>query len=395
MKKLHILKLPSWYSSSSAPAGGLFVCNQAQILKENGLSVNVLANVEIAITSHKIKYFTYPYQAFVSKENNLTVFRNYFRNLPKLQKWNDKRWIKSTFKLFEKYQKIFGKPDLIHAHSAIWGGYAAYMIKEKYDIPYIITEHHSIMSNLCDYSKNSFEEWKTPYYKKAYSNADYIIPVSDLIQPKIETYLTKKVPIRPISNVLDTDYFYYKKRKNIEKTKFVACNGFYFQKGYDILIPAFDAACDKNPNIEITIVGENFEQKEFRNTLWKNVKNKDKFYFTGELTAEGVRSELWQANVFIIPSRAESQSVATLEALSTGLPIIATSTIPKIMTTPQNSLVVPVENIEAMTNAILKMSEMFTEYDGNVISEHIKQICGKDAFAKAIMEIYEQVINKQ
>ena len=386
---MYILELPSWHF----PQGGGFVRSQAQILKEKGLIVDVLENASLAITTDKTKYFTLPYKAFLIEEDNLKFFRHYFRNLPKLPKINAERWIKSTVNLFEKYQKKFGKPDIIHAHSAIWGGYVAYLIKEKYNIPYIITEHRARFSQSCDYANSLFENWYTPLLEKAFSEASAIVPVADIIRPKIETFLTKKVPICSISNVLDTDYFYYREREITEKIKFVACNGFYFYKAYDILIPAFDAACDKNPNIEITIAGENFEQPEFRDILWKNVRNKDKFYFAGKLTAEGIRSELWKANVFIVPSRSESQSIATLEALSTGLPIVATSTIPKIMTTAENSLVVPVENIEAMTAAILEMSDNFHKYDGKSISEHIKSIAGKEAFAKAIIEIYRQVIS--
>lgn len=383
---MHILILPSWY----IPHGG-FIRNQAQTLKEKGLTVNVLANVDISLTNDKIKYFTYPFGVFVSEEENVTFFRHNFRQFPKLPKINAERWIKSTVKLFEKYVQKFGKPDIIHAHTANYGGYVAALIKEKYGIPYIITEHRSIMSNLCEHSRKSFKSWHTPYYEKAYANASHIVPVSALIQPKIETFLTQEVPVTPISNVLDTEYFYYKERKKSEIIKFVATNGFYFQKGYDILIPAFDKACDINSNLEICIAGENFYGKKFLK-IWDGVKNKDCFRFAGELTAEGVRNELWNANAFIIPSRAESQSIATLEALSTGLPVIATTTIPKIMTTPENSIVVPVEDVEAMMEAILKMSKEFSNYNGKAISEHIKTICGKDAFAKAIIEVYKQVI---
>lgn len=388
MKNMHILELPSWY----IPHGGQFVRNQAQALKEKGLTVNILANVEIGLTSDRLKYFTNSFRSFVSEEDDLTIFRHYLRKYPKFSKINARRWIKSSVKLFEKYQKIFGKPDIIHAHSTIWGGYAAYLIKEKYNIPYIITEHHSIMSYLCEHSRMSFESWQTPYYEKAFSNASHIVPVSAIIQPKIETFLTQKVPVTPISNVLDTEYYCYKERKKSEIVKFVATNGFYFQKGYDILIPAFDKACDINSNLEICIAGENFYGKEFLK-IWNKVKHNDRFRFVGELTAEGVRNELWNANVFIIPSRAESQSVATLEALSTGLPVIATTTIPKIMVTDENSIVVPVEDAEAMTEAILKMSQEFSNYNGKAISENIKTICSKETFTKAIIEIYTQVIN--
>ena len=389
---MHILMLPSWYM----PHGGQFVRNQAQALKEKGFTVNILANVQTALTLDKSKYFTFPFCSFVSEEDNLTVFRCYSRDLPKLSRINAKIWVKNTVKLFEKYLQEFGKPDIIHAHTANYGGYVAALIKKKYGIPYIITEHRSIMSYLCEHSRKSFENWHAPYYSRAYSNADYITPVSKLQIPKIKTFLTREVPIVPVTNVINTDFFHFKERKNnTEKIKFVTVNGFYFNKSYDILIPAFDAACDKNPNIAINVVGENFEKKEFLNKLWKNVKNKDKISFTGELTAEGVRNELWQADCYIMPSRAEGQPQATLEALCTGLPMVCTNVIPDNVATAENSIMIQMENIELMTEAILKLSDTYKNYNNKAISENAVNICGKEAFTKAIIDVYKQVLGKE
>lgn len=381
--------LPSWY----IPHGGKFVRNQVQTLQEQGLNVNILANNALSMKLDKSKFLTYPWKSYVSMEDDILVYRYFQRNFPKLTKVNAMRWINQTIQLFEKYQKIYGKPNIIHAHTALWAGYTACLIKQKYNIPYIITEHYSNLSLTCDYAKKTIKQWHTIYYETAFSNANHIVPVSNIIQPKIESFLKQQVPITPISNVLNTDYFHFKERKVGETIKFVATNGFYYQKGYDILIPAFDNACEVNTNLEITIVGENFDTKGFEE-IWNRVKHKNKFHFTGELTSDGVRNELWNANIFIIPSRVESQSVSTLEALSTGLPIIATTTIPTIMTTAENSIVVPVEDIEAMTVAILQMSKNFQNYDGKYISKHIKSIAGKDSFTKEILTVYKQVLGE-
>jgi len=391
MKKLHILKLPSWH----IPQGGGFVRNQTQTLKEKGLIVNILENASLAIRIDKAKYFTLPYNTFLSEEDGLIFFRHFFRDLPKLHKINAKRWIKSTFNFFEKYQKIFGKPDLIHVHSSIWGGYAAYLIKEKYNIPYIITEHRGRFGQSCDYAKDLFKNWQTPLLEKAFSESDAIVPVSENLVPKIRTFLKKDVPIIPVSNVLNTDFFYYKERKSSEKIRFVTTNSFVPAKSYDILFPAFDRACDKMPNIELTVCGNNFAGNKNFDKIWKNIKNKNNFHFAGFLNAEGIRNELWQADIFVLASRVEAQPSAVLEALSTGLPMVCTTVVPQMVATAENSIVVPVENEEKLLNAIIEMAKNYQKYNGKNISEHIKSVAGKDAFAKQIIKVYEQVINKK
>ena len=45
--------------------------------------------------------------------------------------------------------------------------------------------------------------------------------------------------------------------------------------------------------------------------------------FTGRVSDEELRSELTAASVFAMPSRAELQSIATMEALASGLPVVA------------------------------------------------------------------------
>jgi glycosyltransferase involved in cell wall biosynthesis len=389
-KKLHILQLPSWY----LPHGGQFVKHQTRILKEKGLNVHVLANVDIALTLDKAKYVTYPYRPFVSDEDGLTVFRHYFRDLPKLRKINTKLWIKNTVKLFGKYQKLFGKPDIIHVHSSIWGGYAAYLIKKKYGIPYVITEHRGRFGQSCDYAKSFFASWQTPLLEKVFSEAAHIIPVSENLIPSISSFLTQKVPVTPISNVLDTDFFHYKPRETSEKIRFVTTNSFDHAKAYDILLPAFDKACMENPKLELCIVGGKFEGNQVFNKVWKSVKNTDNFRFTGFLNAEEVRGELWNADAFVLASRIEAQPIAVLEALSTGLPVVCTTVVPKAIARSENSLVIPVENVDMLKDAIIEMANNFQNYDGKAISEHINSICGKEAFAKAIIDIYRQALKK-
>ena len=388
MKKLHILKLPSWH----IPRGG-FVRNQAHILKEKGLIVNVLANISISLTLHKAKYFTLTCKTFVNEEDNLTFFSHYFHDLPKLRKINTKLWIKSTVNLFEKYIQKFGKPDIVHVHSAIWGGYAAYLIKQKYNIPYIITEHRGRFGQSCEYAKKLFFDWQTPLLEKAFSEADMIVPVSENLALKIRSFLKKNVPIVPVSNVLNTDFFHYKERKKSEKIRFVTTNSFDRAKAYDILLPAFDCACNEMENLELTIVGGKFTGNQAFDNIWKTVKHKNNFRFAGFQNAEGVRKELWQADIFVLASRIEAQPVAVLEALSTGLPLVCTTVVPRAVATFENSIVVPVENIDLLANAIVEMAKNYRKYDGKAISEHIKTVAGKEAFAKAIIEVYEQVID--
>lgn len=385
--KKHILILPSWY----LPEGGDFSRIQAQILKENGFKGDILANVSISWRKYKLKTFTFQWRSFSSKEDGLLVFRKFSRRIPYLKALNGLIWSWQTVRMFEKYVKKNGNPDLIHVHSVLWGGYAAHLINKKSGIPYIITEHRGVFGENCEYAKKQFEKWQTPYMEKAFSNAIGIIPISTGLIPKIKSFLSKETPFHHITNVIETDFFHYKERVEESEIKFVAVNGFMEVKAYDIMLPAFDKACEVVQNIKLRIVGENFNGKKF-DKLWSSIKNKDKFHFTGELDKHGVRNELWNANIFIISSRVESQSASTLEAMSTGLPIVCTSVIPSEMANKKTAIVAPIEDIEELTNAIIKMSTVFQQYDGKGISEYTKQIAGKEVIGSKLIALYSKLI---
>ncbi|MDR3705495.1 MAG: glycosyltransferase [Paludibacteraceae bacterium] len=389
---MRILQLPSWY----LPEGGQFCLDQSLALQEQGLEVHILANVVLPWRRYKLSVFRYPLKSFFAIENGIPIYRYYSWKYPFVDKLNIEKWTKKTVDLFDEYKEKYGLPDIIHVHSSMWGGYAASRIKEKYGVPYVITEHRGIFGVKTKYAKQKFKKSYKPYLIKAFSNADYIIPVSYQLIGKISEYLTKNVPIKAISNILDTSYFYPLGTKVSDKNDrftFVSVNGFNSVKGYEYLIPAFDKVCKKKQNVYLRIVGENFEKKQFQKILKKS-NSLHRISFSGELDKEGVREELWKADAFVIASIVESQSVATLEAMSTGLPVVGTEVIPADILTEKCGYRVPVENISKLADGMVKMVETKSNFDGNEISNYVQPIVSKKEVTHQLIEVYEQVLKK-
>jgi len=114
--QIKVLVIPSWYP----PDGGYFFKEHCEALAGGGADVEVLVNRVISIRRlgrvrpNQLKRF------HDSRENGIRVLRSWMFKIPGNEKWNAKRWIRSTVRLFEKYSKSFGKPDILLAHSAIW-----------------------------------------------------------------------------------------------------------------------------------------------------------------------------------------------------------------------------------------------------------------------------------
>lgn len=387
LKPYRILQLPSWY----LPEGGQFCKDQSIYLKQRGFEVHILANVVLPWKKYRLRALTAPWKPFASIEDGILTYRSYYRRLPMQTKANITGWCNNTVKLFDEYAKKYGKPDLIHAHSCTWGGYAAYLIKQKYGIPYVITEHRGIFGMRSALAEKSFLPVYTQFLLEGFSNASYIIPVSDQQIPKIREFLIGNVPVKTISNVLDTTFFNYVPRKPKENFTFIAVNGYNEVKGYDILLPAFDLVCDRLKNVYLRMVGENFEQRAFKKIL-SECKNCNKITFTGWLETHGVLNELRNADAFVISSRVEAQSISVLEALSTGLPVVCTETIPEAIVSANEGYRVPVEDVQALANAMMKMVVSRDKFDEIAISEHAASVAGPETVINELISIYEDVL---
>ncbi|PHZ58385.1 hypothetical protein CRG86_010160 [Photobacterium leiognathi] len=75
-----------------------------------------------------------------------SIIKNVVGNIPFLRKLNIKRREVAFLRAFERYVEKHGFPDFIHAQSCAFSnaGYIASIIRRKYNIPYIITEHASV-----------------------------------------------------------------------------------------------------------------------------------------------------------------------------------------------------------------------------------------------------------
>ncbi len=389
---MRLLLLPAWY----LPEGGQFVRHQAMALHEQGVDVHILANVTLGWRKYTWKEFdfaAYPLTSFFTEEDGIPVFRCFTRPVPKAVVLNIRLWTRKTLRMYDTYVRRYGHPDLIHAHSATWAAYAAALIKQKYGIPYVLTEHRGMFGCRSDYSRRFFRKEFEHFFRIGFSGADYIIPVSDQLIPQIQSYCTRDVPFRVISNMVDTVFFSPsdKKEENL-KVEFVSVNGFYHEKGYDILLPAWDKLCDMRQDIHLTIVGENFDTPAFR-SIWASCRHKDTVTFTGELNREGVRESLQRADVFVISSRVEAEPVAVLEAMAMGLPIVASDVVPEYEMPSSYGMRVPVENSDALADALCRMADTYGQYDATAIRNHAISIASKQSVVGQLIDLYTRICN--
>jgi len=316
-QNIHVLLLPSAYPTRSCPVRGIFVQQQAESLRRLGLKVGVIypdfrSMRDFSASALADNHF----QISFNQENDIPIYRFCGWNMPRLR-LEPFLWKTQAKRLFSRYIEQFGKPDLIHAHNILWGGFSAMAISAQTDIPFIVTEHAS------SFARGLIRSWQEPFIRQVIKKADRLLTVSGKLADQIQKY-TQGTRIGIISNVVDTEYFIPPSIPR-DKTPFRILTVALLTavKGIDILIRAFAQAFDRTENVILEIGGDGTQKRELQE-LVKKLHLEKQVRFLGLLSREQVREAMWRANIFVLPSYVETFGVVLIEAMATGMPVVAT-----------------------------------------------------------------------
>ena len=128
-------------------------------------------------------------------------------------------------------------------------------------------------------------------------------------------------------------------------------------KGVFGLAQAFARVADELPQLRLIYAGTGSGVEETRRLI-EQFRLGDRVKFTGWLQAERKRATLAGATIFVLPSFVEGMPMALLEAMSYGLPVIATPVggVPEIVTHEHDGLLVPAGDVGALAAAIARLT---------------------------------------
>lgn len=315
-KKKHILVLPVNYPNPANTMAGTFFRSQVNALRESGHTVGVISFCLLRIS--ELKHISYIDQLETNNEIQLC-----FPAVPKLQALNHKIRTLLTTRLIKQYIKACGKPDVIHVHVYSAAG-AAIWAKEKYGIPYIITEHYSHFAN------NQI----TPYFHqvalRAFKNASTCLAVSRSLGNTLEHLFDIKFTCIP--NIVDKE-FTYQPCVSSQYGKFILNVASLTKiKNHKRLFNAFEQVTRQNDSVNLVIVGDGPLKNELQ-CLAKKLTLENRIFFLGKKDKTEIAKLMNQAQLFCLSSDYETFGVVLIEALSCGLPVVAPNVggIPEII----------------------------------------------------------------
>lgn len=383
---MHIMVIPSWYSSPRNKVHGSFFKEQFKALASSGEKITVAYNEIWPITlfgkTHEKRGINF------NIEDELRTYRykdyNYFPKNPLMFRSFNKR----MDKLYQEIVKKEGKVDIIHAHSAFWGGIAAAFISEKYNIPLVITEHSSL--KYAKYCKESYRK----YIFEAYDKADKLIAVGNGLKSELQEYV--KRPVEVIFNMVDLGLFNIQENSDEEYSgrngafKFFSCGYLEEGKGMDCLIRAFSKAF-KGEDTTLRI-GADGSLKPVLQKLIEDLNMDNQIKLLGALSREEVAKEMKKCDVFALASEHETFGVVYIEALACGKPVIgADNGGAEDIIREDNGIIAKKKDVEALTKALMKIKDNYEIYDKYKIREKTIFSYSEKVLVEKLKGVYKKV----
>lgn len=276
-----------------------------------------------------------------------------------------------------------GRVDIIHAHFCAFQGYCAARLKSVYKLPLVITEHSS------ELLKN-YKESRTKYFSYGYKNADCVISVSKALQKTIKNRFN--IDSKVVFNIVDIHNFSYQKKESHNTFNFFSVANLCNSKGMDVLIHAF-ANLNKE-NVRLHIIGDGCCYNDLKSEVEKaNLFEKVKFW--GALPHKDISELYRKADAFVLASRFETFGVVYIEALASGLPVIATRCGgPEDIVTEDNGILVDVDDIGALTIAMEKMIAEYKTYNFLEIANTAKEKYAPQTIGRQLENVFKIILNK-
>ena len=359
--------------SPSDPVYGVFEFDQARALAGQGLDVAfIILDFRSVSAKRKTGLFQYDREGVHVFELSLPI-NVYRRGLPVLQHL--------LLIPFRTMLKRFGKPDIVHVHFYSIAAIAS-IIKRKYSIPIIVTEHSSKLNK----PKETISSLDQRLARKAFSSCNQLISVSHTLRNNLLNNFQADSIVIP--NMVDNNAFHIREvPPNDSPFVFVSVGHLLPIKGFDTLIKAFAQVKD---NAMLYIIGDGPEKEKILHQI-NQLQLEHKINLLGQVGRKEINKVFQKSHAFVLASRSETFGVCYIEAMYAGLPVIATRCGgPESFVDNSNGILVPVDDEAALIDAMLQIQMHYSEYDGKSISENCFQRFSPNAVAQEIIKVYQQ-----
>ncbi len=402
--RIKILVLSHMYPNKTCMTNGIFIHNQIKHLHRAGCDVKVISPVPYSpkLLWFKPKWRSYGQVPHSDRIDKIPIYYPRYINLPgtwfrRIACWSNYVGIRCAIdKLVESF-----KPHIIHAHTATPSGYVALMLSKKYNIPLVCSLRGSDINVYPHYDNLSMH-----FTKQVLSRSNRIVSVSSSLKTAAEKLAVPKENIKVVYNGCDLNTFtfnheyhrIYRNKLNIsEKDKVITFVGELKEnKGVYELIGAFKNLLMHHQKLHLLLVGEGSEHSNLKQIITvDNLENR--VHFIGNKPHNEIANWLSVSDIFVLPTHYEGLPNVVLEAMSCGLPVVASNVggIPEIIESGKNGILTKSKNVNSLTKSInyLLINEETANNLGSAGRKTIESKFSWERNAKDMVQVYREVLS--
>lgn len=391
---MHVLLIPSWYSHLRSAGGGSFFRDQARALAAAGHKVGLIYPKLWGLRDYRAGPLPDMNRIRVEDDGPVRVWCvDTLHRLPRAPFRDACKFATAGTRLFDAYVAAEGRPDILHAHAALYGGVLARRLTARAGIPFVLTEHST------DFAQGKHRWWQKRLVAGVLGAAAARLAVSPQLRDiLLDQYAGQADPTTVVPNILTPAFEEAAPEAKIPGGPFVflCVARISAEKNQEGLIRAFAQAFPPGgtgPDVELRFVGSGdgrpLERLAGELGLGARVK------VVGLLPADDVRRAMAAADAVVLPSFVETFGVVVIEALSQGAPVVATICGgPEGILTPDSGILVPPGDDGAMARALRDMHGRAASFDRARLRRDCLETYGHKAVVRRLESIYARVLGK-
>ena len=165
------------------------------------------------------------------------------------------------------------------------------------------------------------------------------------------------------------------------------------RKNVQLLLRAFDRAFAGDESVVLDIVGDGKERPRLE-SLARAMQQRHRITFLGSLDTDGVVNALERSHCCVSSSNVETFGVTLIEALATGVPVIATrSGGPQDIVTSECGHLVPVGDEAALAEAMrhVHSDRVHWAHQSHPLSAYAHRTYGPEAVVSRLEAVYRSL----
>ncbi len=284
--------------------------------------------------------------------------------------------------------------DLSFAFAGVPAGVISYALYRHIGLPYIVSLQGPDVPGF-EARYNYLYPFLKPLLRVVWRRAATVTAISGEHQ-RLAKDTAPKLSIPIIYNGVETDVFYPMNARD-SSINLLCVGRLIERKGQQHLLRAFAALREQLPNrqLQLTLVGTGDAEAALKQQA-RDLGIAAQVTFMGFVAREDMPEVYQQANIFVLPSQSEGMSIALLEALASGLPVVVTDTggTEDLVISGGNGLVVNWADVAGLTLVLRQLTEDATLRDRmGAASRAVAVRCSWEEITEQYVVLFESVLS--